>query len=116
MQWVNLAMLTVRSALYSILINGELQGYVTPSRGIKQGDPLSLYLFLFYAERLSSLLQKANEAHQMRGLLSCHKGVCISHLMFANDRPLFCEAKIEECCRLLDSLTQYEEASRQAIN
>ena len=55
-QWVNLAMLTVPTASYSIIINGEPCGYISPSRGIKQRDPLSPYLFLFCAEGLSSLL------------------------------------------------------------
>ena len=55
-QWVNLAMLTVPTASYSIIINGEPCEYISPSRGIKQGDPLSPYLFLFCAEGLSSLL------------------------------------------------------------
>ena len=43
--WVQLAMETVCTASYSMLINGEPKGFIKPSRGIKQGDPLSHYLF-----------------------------------------------------------------------
>ena len=53
-RWVNLAMETVITASYSILINGEPKGFITPSRGIKQGDPLSPYLYLLCAEGLSA--------------------------------------------------------------
>ena len=89
---VNLAMLTVHLASYSVIING----YINPSRGIKQGGPLSSYLFLLCAEALSSLLYRATANHHLKGLLSCHGGVRISHILFANDCLLFYEAKLEE--------------------
>ena len=113
---VNLAMLTVHLASYSVIINGKLCGYINPSRGIKQGGPLSLYLFLMCTEALSSLLRSATTNHYLKGLLSCHRGVRISHILFTNDCLLFCEIKLEEGHQLLGLLTQYEAASGQAIN
>ena len=110
-QWVGLAMSTVHLASYLVIVNGEPCGYITPSRGIKQGDPLSLYLFLFCTEGLSSLLRRATINNHVKGLLSCHGGVHISHLLFADDFLLFYEAKLEEGRRLLGLLTQYEATS-----
>ena len=58
-QWVQLAMETVTTTTYSVIVNGEPKGFVTPSRDIRKGDPLSPYLFLLCAEGLSSLIRKA---------------------------------------------------------
>lgn len=57
--WVEIVVSFVQSTTYSFVINGELCGLVTPSRAIRQGDPISPYLFLFCAEGLSALLCEA---------------------------------------------------------
>lgn len=88
-RWIQLAMETITIATYSILINGKPRGFVTPSRGIKQGDLLSPYLFLLCAEGLSTLLRKAEANHMLKGIKTSQNGVCISHLLFANDSLLF---------------------------
>ena len=114
--WVHLAMEIVTTASYSILINGEPRGFVTPTWGIRQGDPLFPYLFLLCAEGLSALLRKAGEAGVLKGIKSSQHGFWVSHLLFANDSLLFCQATMEEGQRLLQFLEQYEVASGQAIN
>ena len=60
---------TVCIASYSMLINGEPKGFIKLSRGIKQGDPLSHYLFLLCVEGLSALLRKAMESQYLHGIL-----------------------------------------------
>ena len=83
--------------LFRSLVNDNPTGYILPSRGLRQGDPLSPYLFLFYAERLTALLRKAETDGIIRGVAANRGGPCISHLVFAYDILLFCRASIEEC-------------------
>ena len=115
-RWVQLPMAIVHTAKYLVLINGEPKGYISPSRGLKQRDPLSPYLFLLCAEGLSSLIRKVVETKHLHGILSCKNGVCISHLLLADDSFIFCQATMEEGQHLLNILGRYEAASKQAIN
>lgn len=51
----------VTSTTYRFSINGEVVSRVKPTRGLRQGNLLSLYLLLIYVEGLPMLLKKAEE-------------------------------------------------------
>ena len=73
---------------FSALVNVIPIGYLVPSRGIRQGDPLSPYLFILCMEVLSRLLF----GRETLGISVGHNFPTISHLMYIDDLMLFCRA------------------------
>ena len=110
-RWVNLMMECITTASYSILINGKPHGDIKLSMGLRQGDPLSPYLFLLCIEGLHGLIKKATSNGDIKGVFICRNEPKLKHLLIANDSLIFCKAKEDECLKLLDVLVTYERAS-----
>ena len=106
----------VTTVTYVVRINGSLRGHIIPTRGIRQGDPLSPYLFLLCAKGLSALLKKSVVDGNMEGIAICRGGPKLSHLFFANDSLIICKASLAECNSLQRVLHIYEQASGQQLN
>lgn len=82
--WVDLMMRCVHSITYAVKINGKPRAVIIPTLGLCQGDTLSPYLFLFYAEGLSTLIRKLMEHGVIKGIATCVTSSSISHLFFAD--------------------------------
>ncbi|XP_030942097.1 uncharacterized protein LOC115967167 [Quercus lobata] len=65
---------------------------------------------------LSALLNQATSTGILRGVSACPHGLQISHLFFADDSIIFCQATPEQCSHLENLLTIYEQASGQLLN
>ncbi|KAJ0081310.1 hypothetical protein Patl1_12097 [Pistacia atlantica] len=65
--WIKVIMNYLSPVTYLVLINGISQKPFKPSRGIRQGDPLSPYLFIIGAETLSRLIQDAEDRRVIKG-------------------------------------------------
>lgn len=66
--WIGLIMNCISTTSFSILIYSELKGKIKPQMGLRQGCPLSPYLFLLYGEALSSLIHSAESSQSLHGL------------------------------------------------
>lgn len=115
-RWVQLIMKCVTTVTYKIKVNGELTEEILPSRGLRQGDPLSPYLFLICAEGFSSLLNHAEQDGSLQGLSICAGAPSITHLLFADDSLLLMKVNQENSSQLRNVLQLYEDCSGQTIN
>ncbi|KAL0301989.1 UNVERIFIED_CONTAM: putative mitochondrial protein [Sesamum radiatum] len=109
-------MLCVSSVCYSFLINGHEFASLTPQRGLRQGDPLSPYLFLLYTEALSSLVGRLEHEGILQGLSVCRNAPPISHILFVDDTLIFSQASEEAMRGVARMLEIYAQALGQAIN
>ena len=66
-EWIDRVISCVTTP-FSVRINGKAYGNIIPSRGLRQGDPLSPYLFLLCAEGFTSLLSKAEAEGRLHGV------------------------------------------------
>ncbi|XP_019097511.1 PREDICTED: uncharacterized protein LOC109131263 [Camelina sativa] len=114
--WVNWIIQCVSTVSYSYLVNGQAQGIVNPRREIRQGDPLSPYLFIICSEVLSGLCLKAQSQGNLLGLRVAKGSPRVNHLLFADDTMFFIRSDYHSCMTLRRILQKYEAASGQKIN
>jgi len=91
-------------------------GHILPLKGIRQGNPISPYLFLICTEALSSLISQAVKTGVITGVRTSPHGPRISHLLFVDDSLLFCKANSVEWRRIMRILEVYEAGSGQKLN
>ena len=101
---------------FSIIANGKPYGNIHPSRGLRQGDPLSPYLFLLCAERFTALLAKVELKGRINGVSICRRAPKVTNLLFADDSLLFCQATQTKGVAIAKILQTYAKASGQSIN
>lgn len=93
MTWVSKVMGYVRSVHYIVKCNSKLSETFLPERGLRQGDPISLYLFLFCMDSLSRLLINTQHVGLIRGIRASQNNNRINHLFFPDDALLFIRNK-----------------------
>jgi len=115
--WISWIKECISTASYSLIINNEPQGFFKPTRGLRQGDPLSPYLFIICMDVLAKRLQShALNAKTGIGITIAPAATRIPCLLFVDDSLLFCKATMQACHKLKAELDAFCAQSGQWIN
>lgn len=91
-RFIDCIMDCVSSASFNLLLNGNVSTEVEVRRGLRQGDPLSPYLFILCMNVLSCLVSDAEGRKECQGIKLARRGPSITHLLYADDLILFFRA------------------------
>lgn len=118
-KWRHWISFYISSTRFSVLVNSNPCGFFSSSKELRQGDPLSPLLFITTMEALSRLLDVATSAGLELGFsIDClnREPLVFSHLLFADDTFIFCEAGPLHLFHLCALLVWFEAASGLCIN
>lgn len=106
----------ISSAQLSLIWNGKVLPSFQPSHGLRQGDPLSPYLFVLCMETLAHRIQQACTLQLWKPIKFCRTGPELSHVFYADDLLLMGEASEVQARTLKEVLVQFCRESGQRVN
>jgi hypothetical protein len=105
--WIGWIEACISSSSFSILINGSPFGMISPARGLRQGEPLSLFLFIMGSEVFSRLMFHEASLGHLKGLKIAKNNLAINPLFFADELLIFGHATLSEACSINSCLAKY---------
>eukprot|EP00253_Pinus_taeda_P033082 PITA_33082 len=115
-RWIDWIHSLISSPSFSILVNGIPSKIFSATRGLRQGDPLSPFLFILAVEGLGRFIKKEREADKIKVLKLWGNNLCLTHQQFVDDIMLFGEPTVKEVKHLQKILDLFAEASGLEIN
>eukprot|EP00253_Pinus_taeda_P018445 PITA_18445 len=114
--WIKWIMALIISPRYYVLINGAPSAPFAPSRGIRQGDPLSPFLFIILMEGLSRTIAKKKVEGKIQGLKPIRSLRATTHQQFVEDTMLHGTPTVKEAVAYREILDLFSQASGMEIN
>jgi hypothetical protein len=113
---INIIYHAVTSVRTNVKWNGDRANYFRPQRGIRQGDPISPYLFVLCMDKLSHLIMEEVDKGEWKTMRAGRHGPVISHLMFADDLLLFGQATVKQMECVMRTLNLFCSMSGQQVS
>lgn len=113
---VNLFMEYVMTATYRISHACREFSNIMPERGLRQGDPLSSYLFLICIEGFLALIKNYENWGLIQGIKVARGAPAVTHMFFADDSYICCHANKEETIHVMKPLATFEKEISQKVN
>lgn len=120
-KWVNWIRFCISNVKFSLIINGNNEGFFSSERGLRQGDPLSPFLFILAMEGVNHMIRSARANGWLKGLrvqVQRHREDerRVTHLLYADDSLIFCEAEVSQIRHIRAVLTIFEGVSGFHVN
>ena len=119
MRWCRWIRTCISTVQFSVLFNGSPADFFGSSRGLRQGDPLSSILFLVMMEVFNKMMKRAEGADLFQGFGADGRrggGVCVLHLLFADDTILLCDADEEQILHVRMILLCFQAVTGLKVN
>ncbi|WOL11501.1 hypothetical protein Cni_G20264 [Canna indica] len=114
--FIELIQQCTQTVSYSVLVGGQPYGYFKPTRGIRQGDPLSLFLFILAMEGFNQLLYNAEINDTICEVQISRHSPKITSIFFTDDVLLFCKVEAQHTTNIQHLLSRFEALNGQQIN
>ncbi|KAJ3679594.1 hypothetical protein LUZ60_017605 [Juncus effusus] len=113
---MNVVHTCMASAKFTIIFNGTGDGFFKPKCGLRQGSPLSPYMFILGMDVLARSLLFAAHSGFITGIELTPSSPTLTHRLYANDLVLYGESSTQEAERFLLVLHMFEQVSGQSLN
>lgn len=115
-RWLDMVWRFLSNYWYSVLVNGQTNGFFQSNRGLRQGDFISPYLFILAAESLSKGLIFLHQNYKDSNYYCRPWLHVISHLAYADDNIVFCNSSTKSVKLHMTLFEQYHILIGQDIN
>ena len=112
----NLFVSCITNVTYRVIVNGEMSEVFRPQCGIRQGDPLSPYIFVLCMEKLSHIIHQKLHDGVWKPVKTSRGGPDIYHLFFADDLILFGKASLQQAIVMREALDLFCDLSGQQVS